>query len=266
MTPSTKYGKGERNDVEDLRIEYVPIDSIKPYEKNPRINDAAVDKVAASIKEFGFKQPIVVDKDGVIIVGHTRLKAAKKLKLKKVPVAYALDLNEEQVKAYRLADNKTNEFSDWDFDLLDLELGEITDINMEDFGFEFLEEEEEPETENIYTSKVDIPQYEPSGKDVKLTQCLEDREKYDKLIEHIKASNISDEEKEFLILASARHLRFNYKYIADYYAGKASEEMQALIEENAMVIIDYNDACKNGYAVLRKTVTDLMTEDGYGEE
>lgn len=249
----------------DMTIQYVPIDSITPYEKNPRINDNAVDKVAASIKEFGFKQPIVVDKNGVIIVGHTRLKAAKKLKLKEVPVVYAEDLTDEQAKAYRLADNKTNEFSDWDFDLLDLELGEITDIDMEDFGFEFLDEEEEPESENIYTSKVDIPQYEPSGRDVKLSECVE-REKYDKLIKGIKASGLTDEEKAFLILAAARHLKFNYKYIADYYAGKASEEMQSLMEQNAMVIIDYNDAIRNGYAVLRKTVTDLMTEDGYGEE
>lgn len=250
----------------NLKIEYVPIGSVTPYEKNPRINDDAVDKVAASIKEFGFQQPIVVDKDGVIIAGHTRLKAAKKLKLKEVPVVYATELTEEQAKAYRLADNKTNEFSEWDFDLLDLELGEILDINMEDFGFEFLDEtEEQQETENIYTSKVDIPQYEPSGKDVKLVECV-DTEKYDKLIKTITSSGLTDEEKAFLIMAAGRHLKFNYKLIADYYAGKASEEMQSLMEDNALVIIDYNDACKNGYAVLRKTVTDLMTEDGYGEE
>jgi site-specific DNA-methyltransferase (adenine-specific) len=100
----------------DIRL--VNINDVKPYEKNPRKNDKAVDKVAASIKEFGFKQPLVVDKDGILIVGHTRLKAAQKLGIKEVPVIYAEDLTDEQVKAYRLADNKTGEFAEWDMDLL----------------------------------------------------------------------------------------------------------------------------------------------------
>lgn len=124
-----------------MEIEYIAINAIKPYERNPRKNDAAVDAVAASIQEFGFQQPIVCDLDGVIIVGHTRLKAAKKLGLKTVPVVYA-DLPEEKVKAYRLADNKTGELAEWDTELLDLELGEI-ELDMQQFGFE-LDEEEEP--------------------------------------------------------------------------------------------------------------------------
>ena len=85
------------------------IDEIKPYERNPRLNDNAVDAVAASLKEFGFRQPIVIDGDGVIVCGHTRYKAAKKLGLAKVPVHVAKDLTPEQVKAYRLADNKTGD-------------------------------------------------------------------------------------------------------------------------------------------------------------
>ncbi|MCZ3621881.1 ParB N-terminal domain-containing protein [Lactobacillus mulieris] len=106
-----------------MDVKTVSIDSIKPYPNNPRLNDNAVDKVANSIKEFGFQQPIVVDKDGVVIVGHTRLKAAKKLGLKEVPVVYATNLNEEQVKAYRLADNKVGEESVWDNKKLLEELG-----------------------------------------------------------------------------------------------------------------------------------------------
>ena len=112
-----------------------PIKKVKPYERNPRRNDNAVDAVAASIREFGFRQPIVVDRDGVIIVGHTRLKAAKKLGMKEVPVLVADDLTEEQVKAYRLADNKTGELSGWDFSALEEELSEFTKIGMEQFGF-----------------------------------------------------------------------------------------------------------------------------------
>lgn len=120
----------ERNDME---VVYVPVDQITPYDKNPRRNDEAVQAVASSIREFGFRQPIVVDKDGVIIVGHTRLKAAQELGMEEVPVVYA-DLTEEQAKAYRLADNKTGELAGWDFDLLDLELDDI-DMDMEQFGF-----------------------------------------------------------------------------------------------------------------------------------
>lgn len=105
-----------------------------PYEKNPRLNDGAVDGVAASILAFGFRSPIIVDRDHVIIAGHTRLKAAVKLGLREVPVIVADDLTEEQVKAYRLADNKVAEAALWDFDLLDGELADI-DLDMSDFGF-----------------------------------------------------------------------------------------------------------------------------------
>ena len=119
-----------------MNINWVILDQIHPYEKNPRQNENAVQYVANSIKEFGWKQPIVVDKDGVIIAGHTRYKAAKKLGLEKVPVSTADDLTEEQVKAYRLADNKTGEFAQWDMDLLNQELGDILDLNMDDFGFQ----------------------------------------------------------------------------------------------------------------------------------
>lgn len=121
----------------------IPISEVHPYPNNPRVNKDAVDKVAASLKEFGFKQPIVVDKNMVVIVGHTRLKAAKKLKMKEVPVLIADDLSEEQVKAYRLADNKTAEFSEWDNDLLNIELDSILDLDMEQFGFSALDEDKE---------------------------------------------------------------------------------------------------------------------------
>ena len=117
-----------------MNVQNVEIELVKPYKRNPRKNDSAVDAVAASIREFGFQQPIVCDLDGVVIVGHTRLKAAKKLGLATVPVVYA-DLPSAKVKAYRLADNKTAELADWDLDLLDLELGDI-EMEMEPFGFE----------------------------------------------------------------------------------------------------------------------------------
>lgn len=119
-----------------MNVQYVSIEDIRPYEKNPRKNDDSVEYVANSIREFGWRQPIVVDADGVIIVGHTRYKAAKKLNMKKVPVLVADDLTDEQVKAYRLADNKTGEIAKWDFELLGLALEEMNEIHMDDFGFE----------------------------------------------------------------------------------------------------------------------------------
>lgn len=119
-----------------MEVKNVSISKIKPYENNPRDNEAGVDAVANSIKEFGWQQPIVVDKDNVIIVGHTRYLAAKKLGLKEVPVKVATGLTPEQVKAYRLADNKTGELTDWDMGLLDDELADIADIDMSDFGFD----------------------------------------------------------------------------------------------------------------------------------
>ncbi|MFA6952946.1 MAG: DNA modification methylase [Candidatus Methanomethylophilaceae archaeon] len=120
----------------DNNIVTMPIKDIHPYEGNPRINDDAVEAVAASIREFGFRNPIIVDKDMVIIAGHTRYKAAKSMKMKEVPVIVADDLSDEQVRAYRLADNKTGELAEWDFDMLDFELAEIADIDMPQFGFD----------------------------------------------------------------------------------------------------------------------------------
>ena len=111
------------------------IDEIRPYENNPRFNDEAVEYVAESIKAYGWKQPIVVDKDNVIIAGHTRWKAAKKLGMKTVPVLIADDLDEDQVRAYRLANNKVSDFSAWDNKLLLEELSEIPEDLFTGFDF-----------------------------------------------------------------------------------------------------------------------------------
>ena len=109
---------------------------MKPYENNPRKNKNAINAVAKSIESFGFKQPIVVDRNNIIIAGHTRLEASKKIGLQKVPCIYADDLTDEQVKAYRIADNKTNELAEWDFEKLEQELKSI-DFDFSDFDFDF---------------------------------------------------------------------------------------------------------------------------------
>lgn len=126
-----------------LNIEYRNVSDLIPYKKNPRKNDSAVEVVAESIKTVGFVNPIVIDKNNEIIAGHTRLKAAKKLRMKQVPTIFAENMTEEQIKAYRLIDNKTSEFALWNNDLLSIELSEIESIDMSVFNFDFEFEEEE---------------------------------------------------------------------------------------------------------------------------
>ena len=145
-----------------MRVTLRAIKEIQPYEKNPRINDDAVDAVAASIKEFGFRQPIVVDSEDVIICGHTRYKAAIQLGLEKVPVHVAKDLSPEQIKAYRIADNKTAELAEWNYDLLPIELGELQacnyDLDLLGFDPEELAQLLDPGVEEGLTDPDDVPE------------------------------------------------------------------------------------------------------------
>lgn len=214
--------------MEKTKVTYMDTDSLIPYANNPRLNDNAVDAVAASIKEFGFKVPIVVDGENVIINGHTRLKAAHKLGLEQVPVIVADDLTPEQVKAFRLADNKTGELAQWDMAKLGIELDGIEDIDMTDFGFDFEE--------------------------------LVDDSKANELVMRIQDSNVTPEEREFLIKAATRHYAFNYRNVAEYYAN-ATPEMQELMEDSALVIIDVDDAIAKGYAKLAEDIDFMSGEE-----
>lgn len=136
----------------DMNIQWMDINSVKPYERNAKKHpEEQVEHIANSLKRFGWKQPLVIDKDGVIVVGHGRLLGAKLLGLETVPCVLADDLTEAEIKAYRLADNKLNE-SDWEMDLMDIELDELEelpDIDMSDYGFERRIEPFEEETERI---------------------------------------------------------------------------------------------------------------------
>ena len=120
-----------------MKIELIELSRLIPYENNPRHNDEAVEAVASSIREFGWRVPVVCDENMIIICGHTRWKAAKKLGLVKVPVHVATDLTPEQIRAYRIADNKTGELAEWDFEILPIEIAELagSDIDLGDFGF-----------------------------------------------------------------------------------------------------------------------------------
>lgn len=139
-----------------MKIVDLALKDLIPYENNPRNNEKAVEKVAASIKEFGFKVPIVIDKDNVIVAGHTRYLASKQLGIETVPCLIADDLTEEQIKAFRLADNKVSEFAQWDFELLNKELADL-EMDMSEFGFVNMEAIDWDNVQEISEDKYEEP-------------------------------------------------------------------------------------------------------------
>ncbi len=153
-----------------MEIENIPISEIKPYEKNPRKNEKAVEIVAKSIKEFGFKVPIILDKKNEIIAGHTRLKAAIKLGLKEVPVIWADELTDAQVKAFRIMDNKSNEFAEWDTELLKGEMDELDkmDFDLDLTGFDKTQRELVGTIEEFE----DVPNVDDEGETIALNDVI----------------------------------------------------------------------------------------------
>ena len=203
--------------------------------------------------------PIGIWKDE-IVEGHGRLIACKELGMTEIPIIRLDHLTDEERKAYALAHNKLTMNSDFDIDLLNDELMSFDTIDMSDFGFNAIFEEFENNLteENPYTAKINIPQYEIKGEEPKIEELF-DNTKTNELIKKIKVSNITEEQKEFLIKAAQRHLGFNYSKIAEYYAHQ-DKEMQELMEESALVIIDYEDAIKNGYAELSQEIEEMKDE------
>lgn len=247
-----------------MNIQEIDITVIKPYDRNPRKNDKAVDRVADSIKQFGFQQPIVVDKNNIIVAGHTRYKAAKKLNLSKVPVVIA-DVSEEKLQAYRIADNKLNELAEWDDDLLFEEISEIAargDEQLTGFSAEEINAILNKADDTAYTTKIDTPIYTPKGEKPLLKE-LYNEDRCAELTAKIKQSNIPEDVKDFLLKAAQRHRVFDYENIAEYYA-HADTEVKQLMEDSALVIIDFNRAIELGYVNLTKDLKQNYIDD-HGE-
>lgn len=244
--------------MEQLNIKYKPIKELKPYKKNAKKhNKEQVEQIANSIKEFGFTQPVIIDKNNEVVAGHGRILGAKKAGLKQVPTVCLDDLTEEQIKAYRLVDNKLNE-SEWDNVLLSQELEELQEsMQMNLFGFDLGEQIEEEEKK--YTMKTNIPQYEIKGEEPDITELC-DTSKTAELLRRIKESNVTEEQKKFLRFGAYRHLCFNYSKIAEYYA-HANKEMQELMEDSALVIIDFEDAIAKGYVEMSEQVALLRGDE-----
>jgi len=254
-------------------LTYKPLADLIPYANNSRTHsDEQVAQVAASIKEFGFTNPILVDESNGIVAGHGRVLAAKKLKLEEVPCIELTGLTEAQRKAYVIADNQLALNAGWNEEILKLELESLKELNFDVDLIGFDSEEldrllgiiDEADGDNAYTKKVDIPVYEPSGEKPKLEELYDADRSYD-LIHDIKESNLPDDEKQFLMLAAGRHVVFDFEQIANYYA-HSSEECQKFMEDSALVIIDFNKAIELGYVNLSEKISEQYTKDYTDEE
>lgn len=169
-----------------LEIKYINIKDIKPYKKNPRKNEQAIPYVSESIKQFGFKNPIIIDKNNIIVCGHTRYRSAEKLGIKEIPCIYADDLTEEQVKAFRLADNKVSDYATWDNKLLLEELDDLQDLDIFT-GFEISDifgEELNEKDMNIVNTVID-----KYGVEVyKITYTCISKEQYEDILKYIECT------------------------------------------------------------------------------
>jgi ParB-like nuclease family protein len=239
-----------------------------PYARNARTHsEAQIDQIVASIREFGFTNPILVDGND-IIAGHGRLRAAIKLGLDKVPCLELSGLSEAQKHAYIIADNKLALNAGWDLELLAAELTslEVSDIDMNAIGFDAAELKElldDDEDEERYTRKFAAPDYDPSPTCPDIGELC-DHAKTSQLVEQIRASTCSEAEKRFLLLAAERHTVFDFRKIADYYS-HATPEMQDMMERSALVIIDLRKAIVNGYVNVTQKLMAQYAEDAQAQ-
>lgn len=269
MKAEKKLGSTDKQ----LTIEHFPTANLIPYARNSRTHsEGQIAQIAASIREFGFTNPVLVKADKTIIAGHGRVQAAQLLELETVPCIVLDYLSDTQAKALTLADNRIAMNSGWDVEMLSVELQELAfdEFNLDLLGFDqqelerfvanpilgetALEKKEARDPEVVaaveaYTRKIQAPIYEPKGECPPIAD-LYDRAKCQELISQIdKCSSLSQEVKEFLIFAAYRHVVFDYRNIAEFYA-HASKEVQELMENSALIIIDFNKAIENGFVVL----------------
>lgn len=252
------------------KIEQWSIDKLLPYARNSRTHsEEQIAQIAGSIKAFGFTNPILVGADGVIVAGHGRLSAARKLGLDKVPVIVLDHLSETERRALVIADNKLALNAGWNMDMLSLEIQELkeSDFNIDLLGFDEEELDElldnELESDNPYTNKIEAPSYEPSNEKPDVKDLYDDAKAFE-IIEAIKKANIPQAEKDFLMLTAGRHVILNFQKIADYYA-HSEKPVQELMELSALVIVDFDSAIKNGWVNLSKRLEEMYDED-YDEE
>ena len=244
-----------------MKVEKIEISKLKPATYNPRqITKKQYSDLKDSIEKFKLVDPIIVNQDMTVIGGHQRLKVCKELKYKDVDCV-VLDLNKEQERELNIRLNKSG--GEWDMDIL---ANEFNIDELVDWGFKHIDlglniDKIEQDT---YTTKIEAPTYSPSETKPKVSQ-LYNEDKSVELLEKIKKSKVSKLEKEFLLMAASRHLVFDYSKIADYYS-HSNKEMQELMEDSALVIIDFKKAIEDGYVKLTKEIADLFNKNGILEK
>jgi len=256
------------------KVERWKIERLVPYARNARTHsDEQVAQIAASIREWGWTTPVLVDEDGGIIAGHGRTLAAQRLQMAEVPVMVARGWSDAKKRAYVLADNKLAMNAGWDEEILQIELLALKDegFNIDLIGFDgnelaeiFADDAKTIDENNPYTSKIKTPIYEPQGKKPSLEELYDDKKSMD-LIVSIQESKLNEKEKQFLMTAASRHIVFDYGKIANFYA-HSSKECQELMENSALVIIDFNKAIENGFVVLTDEISSMFELDEVEED
>ena len=256
------------------KLQQWPIEKLVPYGRNSRTHSQEqIEQVAASIQEFGFTNPILVDSAAGIIAGHGRLAAAKLLGLKKVPVIVLGHLTDEQRRAYVITDNQLALNAGWDEDILRLEMAELGEagFNLSLLGFNdedlasLTEEassassEDQSEAENPYTKKIDVAPYAKTGEKPE-TRATFDDAKTNQLLAAIEASTLPEQERYMLRLAAYRHVVFDFQEMASLYA-HAEPELQRLMEDSALVIVDMEKAIASGWARLRSELDNIYAQE-----
>jgi ParB/RepB/Spo0J family partition protein len=252
-----------KNESHEVAAVYVDPAVLVPWDRNPRNNEHAVSKVAESITAYGFASPIVARKsDNRVIAGHTRLKAAQQLDLKQVPVRY-VDLTDDQASALAIADNKLGEIATWNEDELSAILNDLNEAGADLDALGWQEGELNEIMENLepelYTTKIESPVYEITG-DCPNEDDIYDQSKTDKLLSDIKNTEMDEGTREFLTAAASRHTVFRYDQIAEYYA-HATPQVQRLMEDSALIIVDFEKAIEMGFVKLTDELVDLYTSE-----
>jgi hypothetical protein len=242
-----------------MKLETVPIKSLTMDPENARTHSQKnIEAIAGSLTTFGQRKPLVVW-DNIVIAGNGTIEAAKSLGWEKVEITRVpSDWSHDQARAFALADNRTAELAEWDDSVLAEQLIELDAVgyNIGDWGFESLEPPTDPgEADNPYTATVNIPQYEIVGEQPAVSELFDESKTMD-LASEIKAADMPKDVKDFLVKAANRHTVFNYQKIAEFYP-HVSPEIQALMERSALVIIDIDDAIREGYVKFAATIKDI---------
>tara|TARA_Y100000289_G_scaffold26812_1_gene26388 strand:+ start:207 stop:944 length:738 start_codon:yes stop_codon:yes gene_type:complete len=245
-----------------MKIEKVKISELNPAEYNPRrMTNKQYEDLKNSLEKFGCTIPIVINSDKTIIGGHQRVRIMREMGAELVPVV-RVNLSKEDEKELNIRLNKNS--GEFDLDVLanNFEVDELKDWGFKDielgFNIDKIEEKEE-----AYTKKIEAPIYEPKG-EKPMVKDLYNEQKSLELLKKIKKSKVSNAEKEFLIMATFRHVVFNYSKIAEYYA-QSNKEMQELMEDSALVIIDFNKAIENGFVNLSNEIRKQYLKDNSNE-